>query len=138
MYKILNSMVTIFLASLSYLVGGFDELFTAMIVICLANWITGSLKALKKGKFSPIAFVWGFVNNLIMIIIVIVVNFVQSSMDLPIPLREITLWLLTINLAISVIQNSSVFIKGLEPLSKYLDTVKIKIIKIITIGDDEQ
>jgi toxin secretion/phage lysis holin len=119
----------------AFLLGGFDSLLVALLVVMGADWITGVLKALKKGKFSAVVGLWGLVNKLVALIVVVTVNFIQAGSDMVIPLRETVVIMLLINEGISVLGNASTFIKGLEPLTKYFEHVKINIVKIFTVQE---
>jgi hypothetical protein len=69
------------------------------------------------------------------VIVVVTVNFIQAGSDMVIPLRETVVIMLLINEGISVLGNASTFIKGLEPLTKYFEHVKINIVKIFTVQE---
>lgn len=119
----------------SFLVGGFDQLFYSLLVMMVADWVTGVLKALKNGKFSPLHGLWGIVNKIVCVIVVISVNFIQLSMKTQLPLREVVVTMLTINEFLSLLKNSSTFVKGLKPLTKYFESVRINILKVFTIDE---
>jgi toxin secretion/phage lysis holin len=119
----------------TFLLGGFDTLIVALLIVMLADWITGALKALKKRKFSPTIGLWGIVNKLVILIIIVTVNFMQQGINIPLPLRETLIVMLLINEGLSVLRNASAFVKGLEPLTKYFENVKVNAIKIFTVEE---
>lgn len=119
----------------AFLLGGFDSLLIALLVVMGADWLTGVLKSLKQKKFSPVVGLWGIVNKLVSLIVVVTVNWVQSGASLQLPLRETVVVMLLINEGLSVLGNSSAFVKGLEPLTKYFESVKVNVLKIFTVGD---
>lgn len=98
--------------------------------------MTGVLKSLKQKKFSPVVGLWGIVNKLVSLIVVVTVNSIQSGADLQLPLRETVVVMLLINEGLSVLGNASAFVKGLEPLTKYFESVKVNVLKIFTVGDE--
>ena len=49
------------------------------------------------------------------------------------PLRETVVIMLLINEGLSVLGNASAFVKGLEPLTKYFESVRINVLKIFTV-----
>lgn len=120
---------------LAFLVGGFDSLLVALVVVMVIDWVTGAMKALKKGKYSGSVGLWGIANKAAVLLVVSMVNFVQIGLALQLPLRETVIVMLLINEALSVLGNASTFVKGLEPLTKYFETVKVNVIKIFTVGE---
>lgn len=121
----------------AFLLGGFDSLLIALLVVMGSDWVTGVLKALKKGKFSPVIGLWGLVNKIVSLIVVITVNFIQNGAGIQLPLRETVVIMLLINEGLSVLGNASAFVKGLEPLTKYFENVKINVLKIFTVVGEE-
>lgn len=119
----------------AFLLGGFDSLLLSLLVVMSADWITGVLKALKKGKFSPVVGLWGIVNKIVSLIVVMTVNFIQSGAGIGLPLRETVVIMLLINEGLSVLGNASAFVKGLEPLTKYFESVKVNVLKIFTVEE---
>lgn len=122
----------------AFLLGGFDALLIGLLIVMCSDWVTGVLKALKKGKFSSVIGLWGIVNKIVSLIVVITVNFIQSGAGIQLPLRETVVIMLLINEGLSVLSNSSAFVKGLEPLTKYFESVKINVLKIFTVEGEEK
>lgn len=119
----------------AFLLGGFDSLLISLLVVMSADWITGVLKALKKGKFSPIVGLWGIVNKIVSLIVVMTANFIQSGANIALPLRETIVIMLLVNEGLSVLGNASTFVKGLEPLTKYFESVKVNVVKVFAIQE---
>ncbi len=123
---------------LIYAVGGFDHLFTSLLVLMLLDWFIGGLKSFKLKQFSSSAFIWGFVNKIVAILVVVAINFVQIAMELNIPVRETVLTLLLLNEVLSVLRNASKFVTGLEFLSDYFETIKINVLNIFKISTQDK
>lgn len=132
-FDYINSFFSFILGGLAFLVGGFDNLLVALLVLMGCDWLTGILKALKKGKFSAIVGLWGIVNKVVALIVVIAINFVQTGAAINLPLRETVLVMLLINEALSTLANASTFVKGLEPLTKYFEDMRLKTLKVFSI-----
>lgn len=120
----------------AFLLGGFDSLLVALLVVMSADWITGVLKALKKGKFSPVVGLWGIVNKIVSLLVVVTVNSFQNGMVVEFPIRETVIIMLLINEGLSVLSNASTFVKGLEPLTKYFEKVRLNTIKVFKVTKD--
>lgn len=133
--NIIHGVISTISGAFVLLVGGFDQLFIALMVVMGIDWVTGVLKALKKKKFSPNVGLWGIVNKVVTIMVVIAMNYIQNGVGLKIPLRESVLIMLLINEVLSFLRNASTFVKGLEPLSEYFESVKINILKVIKVGE---
>ena len=136
-HETIHGITSVFGGICAFLLGGFDSLLIALLVVMSADWVTGVLKALKKGKFSPVIGLWGLVNKIVSLIVVITVNFIQSGAGIQLPLRETVVIMLLINEGLSVLGNASTFVKGLEPLTKYFESVKINVLKIFTVVGEE-
>lgn len=134
-HETVNGIVSFLGGCAAFLLGGFDILLISLLVVMSADWITGVLKALKKGKFSPVVGLWGMVNKIVSLIVVMTVNFIQSGAGIALPLRETVVIMLLINEGLSVLGNASTFVKGLEPLTKYFETVKVNVLKIFTVEE---
>ena len=129
----IHGVVSVLGGACAFLLGRFDSLLIALLVVMSADWLTGILKALKKGKFSPVVGLWGLVNKLVSLIVVITVNFIQSGAAIELPLRETVVIMLLVNEGLSVLGNASTFVKGLEPLTKYFENVRVNVLKIFTV-----
>lgn len=132
----IHAFFSVILGSLTFLVGGFGSLMMALLIVMGVDWLTGVLKSLKERKFSPSLGLWGIVNKIVSILVVITVNFLQSGAGIQLPLRETVIIMLLINEGLSVLRNSSYFVSGLEPLTKYFESVKLNVLKIFTVVSD--
>lgn len=136
-HETIQGIVSVLGGICAFLLGGFDSLLIALFVVMGSDWVTGVLKALKKGKFSAVIGLWGLVNKIVSLIVVITVNFIQKGAGIQLPLRETVVIMLLINEGLSVLGNASTFVKGLEPLTKYFESVKINVLKIFTVVGEE-
>lgn len=113
MEKLFNNVcfITAFLGGIIIkLVGGWDTLISALIILMVFDYITGLLKSFfLKNLDSNIGFI-GIVKKVIIIIIVstsfILGNIIGSSL----PLREIVITFFISNECISILENASFFI----------------------------
>lgn len=135
MKDLIHTITSLLGGFVAYLVGGFGSLFIGLVVLCFIDWLLGGLKAGKNHTFSYTLFLWGFVNKLVVVIIIIGVNFIQLAMNLPFPARESVIMLLLINESLSMLRNASAFVKGLEPITVIFENVKLNILKIFKVGD---
>ena len=129
----IHTITSVIGGAAAFLLGGFDSLLIALLVVMSSDWLTGVLKALKKGKFSPTVGLWGIVNKIVSLIVVITVNFIQRGAGIQLPLRETVVVMLLVNEGLSVLRNASAFVTGLEPMTKYFESVKINVLKIFTV-----
>ena len=118
----------------AFLLGGFDSLLIALLIVMGADWTTGVLKAIKQKKFSPELGLWGLVNKLVSLLVVVTVNFIQQGSGVQVPLRETVVAMLLINEGLSVLRNASAFVRGLEPLAIYFENIRVNVLKIFTVG----
>lgn len=132
-HEIIHGILSVVGGATAFLLGGFDSLLIALLVVMASDWVTGVLKALKKKKFSASLGLWGIVNKIVALIVVITANFIQIGAGIKLPLRETVVIMLLINEGISTLGNASTFVKGLEPLTKYFESVKINVLKIFTV-----
>lgn len=132
-FDYINSFFSFLFGGLAFVMGGFDNLLIALLMVMMCDWLTGVLKALKKGKFSAVVGLWGIVNKVVALIVVVAINFVQSGMAINLPIRETVIVMLLINETLSTLANASTFVKGLEPLTKYFEDMRLKTLKIFSV-----
>lgn len=118
----------------AFLLGGFDSLLIALLFVMLCDWLTGVLKAVKRKKFSPDVGLWGIVNKVVTLLVVVTVNLIQVGLNMNIPLREPLIVMLLINEGLSVLGNASTFVKGLEPVAQYFESVKLNAVKLFKVS----
>ena len=136
MKEITHATLSILGGSIAFMVGGFNTLFTSLVMLCLLDITLSALKHFKEQKFSYNLFLWGFVNKMVVILVVMAINFIQKAMQLPIPIRESAIMLLMINEFLSNLRNASSFVSGLEPIIKFFEGVKLNILKIFKVDDN--
>lgn len=136
-HDIIETFIVVVGGVIAYVVGGFDALFKALLVLMLLDWCIGGLRNLKQKKFSPSMFLWGFVNKVVALLVIVAINFVQLAMSLSIPIRESVIMILLINEILSVLKNASTFVTDLEIVSSYFENVKINILKVFKVAEQE-
>lgn len=121
MNKLFNTfcLLTSFAGGLiSNLIGNWDILLTALIILMIFDYITGVLKGcFLKELNSKIGF-WGIVKKFVILIIVSTSHIISNISDSQLPLREIVIIFFISNEGISILENASVFIPIPEELKK--------------------
>lgn len=126
MSKLFNSISIVggilggFLCSL---LGGYDSILKALIVLVVLDYITGLLKAISTKTLSSAIGFKGLIRKIVIFIIVATAVVIQGVVGDSIPLRDITIVFYVCNESISLLENASEFI----PLPKKLKDTLIQI-----------
>lgn len=105
------------------LLGGYDSILKALIVLVVLDYITGLLKAISTKTLSSAIGFKGLIRKIIIFIIVATAVVIQGVVGDSIPLRDITIVFYVCNESISLLENASEFI----PLPKKLKDTLIQI-----------
>lgn len=105
------------------LLGGYDSILKALIVLVVLDYITGLLKAISTKTLSSAIGFKGLIRKIVIFIIVATAVVIQGVVGDSIPLRDITIVFYVCNESISLLENASEFI----PLPKKLKDTLIQI-----------
>lgn len=103
--------------------GGFDTLLITLIILIVADYVTGVTAAVYEKKLSSSVGYKGIIKKVLMIIIVGVSVTLQRIMPQGVPLREITILFFIANEGLSVFENAAKVI----PMPQRLKDVLIKL-----------
>lgn len=118
-----KSIVSGFIGVMGFLIGDFDGLFKALLVLIIADYITGVIVAVVRKKLSSEVGAKGIAKKILMLIIVAVAN----VLDVQIigggaALRNITIIFYAANEVISLLENTGKL--GLPYPPKLLDVLE--------------
>ena len=123
MDKVVKSITSGFIGFAGFLIGDFDGLFKALLVLIIADYITGVIVAVTKKQLSSEVGAKGIAKKILMLIIVAVAN----VLDVQIigggaGLRNITIIFYAANEVISLLENTGKL--GLPYPPKLLDVLE--------------
>lgn len=128
--KFLMTLGAMLGASFSFIVGGIDTPITWLIVLCIADYITGMIAAFKTGKWSSNTGFKGIIKKVIMFLIIGLCVAIDTTTKTDM-LRDIAIFSYSLNEAGSILENIDrmgfskyipSFIKnGIEQLKKEKD-----------------
>lgn len=116
---ILTAIMTIF----TYLFGGIDKLFIALVVFICLDIVTGFLKAtITKTVNSEISYK-GLCKKVFIFVLVAVAYWSQDIIGVDLPIRNLVICFYIANEGISILENSAEFI----PIPKKLKDILIQL-----------
>lgn len=93
------------LGVLAYLLGGFDSILIALLILMCLDYFTGILKAIYKKELSSKIGFQGIIKKLLIITIVSVSVLCERDFGIP-TVREITIMFFCVNEGISILENA--------------------------------
>lgn len=123
MNDIYKSFISGFIGVMGFLIGDFDGLFKALLVLIVADYITGVIVAVVRKKLSSEIGAKGIAKKILMLIIVAVANVldVQIIGD-GAALRNITIIFYAANEVISLLENTGAL--GVPYPQKLMDVLE--------------
>lgn len=109
------------LGMMTYLIGGFDNLISTLLIFMLLDYLTGVIKAIYKKKLNSKISLKGIIKKIGYIFIVVIAtlfDYIVNKEEMPI--RNLTLYFFVANEAISILENWAIL--GL-PLPKKVSQV---------------
>ncbi|WP_069999454.1 phage holin family protein [Cellulosilyticum sp. I15G10I2] len=89
------------------LLGGWDKVLMALVIFIILDYITGLLKAIYNKKLSSAIGYKGIIKKVLIFIMIVIANILQTSMGVGIPLREIVITFFACNEGLSILENAS-------------------------------
>ncbi len=108
------------------LLGGFDKLLTAIILLVVLDYITGVLKGIYTKKLSSSTGFKGIIKKIIIFIVIATAVCIQGLIGDSIPLREVTIMFFVCNEALSLLENAAEFIPIPDKLKEVLIQLRDK------------
>lgn len=102
--KFLMTLGAMLGASFSFIVGGIDTPITWLIVLCIADYITGMIAAFKTGKWSSNTGFKGIIKKVIMFLIIGLCVAIDTTTKTNM-LRDIAIFSYSLNEAGSILEN---------------------------------
>lgn len=102
--KFLMTLGAMLGASFSFIVGGIDTPITWLIVLCIADYITGMIAAFKTGKWSSNTGFKGIIKKVIMFLIIGLCVAIDTTTKTDM-LRDIAIFSYSLNEAGSILEN---------------------------------
>ena len=119
-FNIFSVILSLIGGALTYLFGGFDMLFQALIALIILDYITGIIKGIYTKKLSSDIGFKGLLKKILILIIVAVAVIIQKTINNVIPIRETVIVFFICNEGISIIENAARFIPIPEKLKGVL------------------
>lgn len=111
------------------LLGGWDVILKALVVLVILDYITGILKAIITKKLSSAIGFKGLIRKIVIFIVVATAVVVQSVVGDAVPLREVVIIFFICNEGISLLENASEFVPIPEKLKEVLIQLRNKEVK---------
>lgn len=92
------------------LLGGYDKMLKAIILLVVFDYITGVLKGIYTKKLSSSTGFKGIIKKIVIFIVIATAVCLQELMGNSIPLREVTIMFFVCNEALSLLENAAEFI----------------------------
>ena len=108
------------------LLGGFDKMLAAIILLVVLDYITGVLKGIYTKKLSSSTGFKGIIKKIIIFIVIATAVCIQGLIGDSIPLREVTIMFFVCNEALSLLENAAEFIPIPEKLKEVLIQLRDK------------
>lgn len=105
------------------LLGGWDMLLKAIVMLVILDYITGILKSIANKTLSSEVSFKGLVRKIVIFIVIATAYVIQGILGDEIPLREITILFFIANEGISLLENASEFV----PIPKKLKDALIQL-----------
>ena len=116
------------------ILGGYDDILRALVVLVILDYITGVLKGIVTKTLSSAVGFKGLIKKVFIFIVVATGVIVQVIVGDTIPLREMVIIFFICNEAISLLENSSEFV----PIPKKLKDTLIQIRNKVEEGDNDK
>lgn len=113
MEKIINILCVIFsfiVGIISKLIGTWDVLLFALVILMVFDYVTGILKACFLKKLDSNVGFWGIIKKFCILIIVSTAHILSNILTPSIPIREVVIIFFISNEGISVLENVAVFV----------------------------
>lgn len=111
------------------LLGGWDVILKALVILVIFDYITGILKAIVTKTLSSAVGFKGLIRKIVIFIVVATAVVIQSVVGDAIPLREIVIIFFICNEGISLLENASEFVPIPEKLKDVLIQLRTKEVK---------
>ena len=122
--RIIKIAVAAFGGFMSYIFGGFDNLFIALLSLMILDYISGLVKAVyNKNLNSQVGF-RGLLKKVMILLVVVLVSVLQKGISEAIPLRDIVLMFYIANEGLSIIENLGTVIPIPEKIKEFFDQLK--------------
>ena len=105
---------------LCQLLGGWDTVLKALVLLVILDYITGVLKGICKKTLSSAIGFKGLIKKIVVFIVVATAVIIQGVIGDAVPLREIVIVFFVCNEAISLLENASEFVPIPERLKETL------------------
>lgn len=123
MNDIYKSFISGFIGVMGFLIGDFDGLFKALLVLIVADYITGIIVAVIRKKLSSEIGAKGIAKKILMLIIVAVANVLDVQiLGGGVALRNITIIFYAANEVISLLENTGAL--GVPYPQKLMDVLE--------------
>ena len=87
------------------ILGGWDAMLITLVSLVILDYITGWLKAIYNKELSSEIGFKGIIKKILIFVVVIACNVLQSSIGADVPLREIAIVFYISNEALSLVEN---------------------------------
>lgn len=107
--------------------GGYDNIIKMLIVMVIADFITGLMKGSKNHSLKSAISYLGIQKKVMIFIVVAVAAKIDEFLGMGTPLRTIFIFFYIANEGVSFIENVSEFIPVPKQLAKFFDELKDKV-----------
>ncbi len=109
---------------LSFIFGGLDMLFTALLVCIVVDYLTGVLAALYEKRLNSEVGFRGIIKKVVILLIVVLAHMIESAAGIS-GIRDIVIGFYIANEGISILENAGrMNVPVCKGLTKYLEQLK--------------
>lgn len=119
--SIYNKILAVIIGVFSSLFGTMDELFIMLMILMVADIVSGIMKSVHTKTVSSTKFHEGGIRKVAIFLVVIVATQLEFYMLETVPLRSVTIGYYIINEGLSFIENISEFIDLPKEFIKYFE-----------------
>ena len=121
--SVLNTVVAFVGSAFTFLFGGVDAIFIALISMMIVNVVVGVIKALYNKNLNSDKMLKGLINMFFCLCIIFVGHLLDNTLEINI-FRNLVCWYYIAYYGLSIVENIGGFISLPTALKKFLENLK--------------
>ena len=109
--------------------GGFDTIFTSLLLLMIIDYITGIIKGIYNKNLNSEKGYFGILKKVLMLLVIIVaqqIDLIFAEQNIELCVREATIIFYIVNEVISILENAGQFINIPDKIKDVLEQIKPK------------
>lgn len=119
-----NIVESVASGTIAFFFGNWAFLLKSILVLVILDVITGWIKAICNHNLSSDVGFKGVLKKIVIFIIIVLANIIQSLLSQKIPLRETVIMFYILNESLSILENAAYFIPIPKKLKEALEQLK--------------